>query len=459
MQSIAVGESGITYDALWPATQNAKAINGILTCGFDFNHCFSKPANIPQAAAAFSSRFVCNIYVLNTPRINLSSTPEQAKAGNSWISDFLTPVCTVRCDSPTTATTARVGASVIRQWDDPLEALAWMSKTFWPDKGRWIGFLSYDLGSLFEKLPARAVDDLGLPLFAFTYCRPAGDRPPGADVDYGSSDAELTSDFSRSQYESAVRRALEYIGAGDVFQVNLAQRFVAGLKLHPAEIYQRLVRQSPAKFGAYLGFEDFAIISNSPELFLRVTPDRRIVTRPIKGTRPMAAGMDTELRDSVKDQAELNMIVDLERNDLGRVCRVGSVEVIEPRVIEAHPTVYHGVATVAGELREDVSLVDLLRATFPGGSVTGAPKIRAMEIIDELEPVRRGPYCGAIGYFDGNGRIELSVAIRTMVAKAGRIYIPVGGGIVADSDPAAEYEETLVKARAMFGAVGIAAAS
>lgn len=171
-----------------------------------------------------------------------------------------------------------------------------MSKTFWPDEGRWIGFISYDLGRLFEKLPARAVDDLGLPLFVFTYCRPAGDRPPGADADYGSNEAELTSDFSRSQYESAVRRALKYIRAGDVFQVNLAQRFVTGLKLHPAEIYQRLVQRSPAAFGAYLGYEDFAIISNSPELFLRVTPDRRIVTRPIKGTRPMAAGMEAILR-------------------------------------------------------------------------------------------------------------------------------------------------------------------
>ena len=400
-------------------------------------------------------RYFCKIRALRVPRINLSSTPEQGKAANPWITGFLTPVCTIRCDSPGMPTMARVGGSIIRQWDDPLEALGWMSKTFWPDEGRWIGFISYDLGRLFEKIPALAKDDLGLPMFVFTYCRPTGDRPPGADVDYGASDAELTSDFSRGQYESAVRRVLEYIRAGDVFQVNLAQRFVAGLKLHPAEIYQRLVQRSPARFGAYLGFEDFAIISNSPELFLRVTPDRRVVTRPIKGTRPMEEGMEAILRDSVKDQAELNMIVDLERNDLGRVCRVGSVEVAERRRIEAHPTVYHGVATVRGELREDVSFVDLLRATFPGGSVTGAPKIRAMEIIDELEPVRRGPYCGAIGYLDGKGNVELSVAIRTMVAKGGRIYIPVGGGIVADSDPGAEFEETLVKARAMFGAAGI----
>jgi para-aminobenzoate synthetase component 1 len=165
--------------------------------------------------------------------------------------------------------------------------------------------------------------------------------------------------------------------------------------------------------------------------------------------------MEAELLDSLKDAAELNMIVDLERNDLGRICRIGTVKVTQPRTIEAHPTVYHGVATVEGVLPENVSFVDLLRATFPGGSVTGAPKIRAMQIIEELEPVRRGPYCGAIGYLDSDGTIEFNVAIRTMIATAGQIHVPVGGGIVADSDPAAEYDETLVKARAMFDALGL----
>jgi para-aminobenzoate synthetase component 1 len=348
-----------------------------------------------------------------------------------------------------------VGQSVIRQWDDPLEALGWMSKTFWPGEGRWIGYLSYELGRLFEKLPGRAVDDLGLPLFVFAYCRPAHDRPGGADPEYGLSNDPLLSNFTRKKYESAVRRVLKFIGDGDVFQVNLSQRFSVGLKTHPAEIYRQLMRQSPAVYGAYLGFEDFAIISNSPELFLRVTPDRRIVTRPIKGTRPFEEGMERDLRESAKDQAELNMIVDLERNDLGRICRTGTVEVAEARAIEAHSTVYQGVATIRGDLREDVGLADILRATFPSGSVTGAPKIRAMEILDELEGVARGPYCGAIGWFDSGGNMQFNVGIRTMVAKEGKIYIPVGGGIVADSDPAAEYEETLIKAKAMFSAVGI----
>jgi para-aminobenzoate synthetase component 1 len=165
--------------------------------------------------------------------------------------------------------------------------------------------------------------------------------------------------------------------------------------------------------------------------------------------------MEEQLRDSDKDQAELNMIIDLERNDLGRICKTGSVRVTQHRAIERHPTVYHGVATVEGVLRRGVGFVDLLRATFPGGSVTGAPKIRAMQIIDELEPVRRGPYCGAIGYLAADGSMQFNVAIRTMVSKDGLVHVPVGGGIVADSDPAAEYEETLVKARAMFAALGV----
>jgi anthranilate/para-aminobenzoate synthase component I len=165
--------------------------------------------------------------------------------------------------------------------------------------------------------------------------------------------------------------------------------------------------------------------------------------------------MEKELRESAKDQAELNMIVDLERNDLGRVCQIGSVKVTNPREIETHPTVYHGVATIEGQLRREVGLVELLRATFPGGSVTGAPKIRAMEIIEELEPVRRGPYCGAIGYISADGQMQFNIAIRTIVATGGKAYVSVGGGIVADSNPKDDYEEPLVKARALFDVLGV----
>jgi para-aminobenzoate synthetase component 1 len=254
-----------------------------------------------------------------------------------------------------------------------------------------------------------------------------------------------------------VSRVIQYIRAGDVFQVNLSQRFTTDLLSPAAAIYSRLLAHAPARYGGMLDFGDHALICNSPELFLRIRSnsagERTVVTRPIKGTRPLQPGMEAELRNSIKDQAELNMIVDLERNDLGRVCEIGTVKVVEPRVIERHPTVYHGAATVQGIVRPGVSLVDLLRATFPGGSVTGAPKIRAMEIIEELEPVRRGPYCGAIGYLASDGTIEFNVAIRTMIVKDTRIHIPVGGGIVADSDPAAEYDETLVKAAAMLAAL------
>ncbi len=179
-----------------------------------------------------------------------------------------------------------------------------------------------------------------------------------------------------------------------------------------------------------------------------------MITRPIKGTRPLAPGMEDELRRSIKDQAELHMIIDLERNDLGRVCETGSVRVTQPRVIEAHPTVYHGVASVEGVLRREIDLPALLKATFPGGSITGAPKIRAMQIIDELEPVARGPYCGAVGTISA-GRIELNVAIRTMVIQRGTAHLSVGGGIVADSSPAPEYDETLTKARAMLAGLGV----
>jgi para-aminobenzoate synthetase component 1 len=389
----------------------------------------------------------------------------------------------LRCDGRTLVTTLSDHRGEQSRWAEPLAALAWLGEQCGapvveggpPFKGGWIGYLSYDLGRLFEKLPSVAKDDPRLPLFAFTYHDHVVARGPegawsariGAGdgqamrvvPEYGRTPGPPVSDFTRDQYEAAVRRAIEYIGAGDVFQVNLSQRFCAGLPGAPRQVYEGLRQRFPAWFGAYLDFGDHALIGNSPELFLRVTPrggdgPRQILTRPIKGTRRRGPGLDDELRRSAKDAAELNMIVDLERNDLGRICRIGSVRVTEPRVIEAHPTVYHGAATIEGELRAEVGFVEILRATFPGGSVTGAPKIRAMEIIEELEPARRGPYCGAIGYISADGHVQFNVAIRTMIALGDRVYFSVGGGIVADSEPAAEYEETIVKARAMLAALG-----
>ena len=378
------------------------------------------------------------------------------------------------CDADGRCVELRSAAGVQRRWDDPLAALDWMSRhvTGQADPGaRWVGHLSYDLGRLFESIPSIADDDLRLPLFAFTFhggARAAAEAAPTGSGAGGREDAgclseagsagQLTSTFGRAQYERAVGRVIDYIAAGDIYQVNLSQRFTVPLSESPAAVYRRLQRRFGARFGALLDYGSFALICNSPELFLRITPladGRRVLTRPIKGTRPRGTGMERALGESVKDQAELNMIVDLERNDLGRVCRIGSVRVVEPRTIETHPTVYHGVAGVEGVLRDEVGLVDLLRAVFPGGSITGAPKIRAMQIIEELEPTRRGPYCGAIGYLAADGSMQFNIAIRTMVAAGAKVHVAVGGGIVADSVPSEEYEETLVKARAMFAALGV----
>jgi para-aminobenzoate synthetase component I len=400
--------------------------------------------------------------------------------GARWNCQPGEPAMALECDGGTGVAQLRDRGGVVRTWAEPLAALDWMAGYFreiGAADARWIGYLSYDLGRWFEKLPARTVDDLRLPLFAFTLHLPGEPDPAwkgsrdktqfsttrDATLSSREPQPSLTSNFSRDAYIAAVERARAYIAAGDVFQVNLSQRFTAPLTEAAAQIYERLCAHSPALYGAYLDHGDYALICNSPELFLRVEREdgsdvprgRRVTTRPIKGTRASGDGMAQQLRDSEKDRAELNMIIDLERNDLGRVCEIGSVRVTQPRVVEAHPTVLHTAATIEGLLREDVTFVDLLRATFPGGSITGAPKIRAMEIIDQLEPHRRGPYCGAIGYLGGDGTIEFNIAIRTMIVRDGVVHIPVGGGIVADSDPAAEYEETLVKARAMFDALGV----
>ncbi len=270
----------------------------------------------------------------------------------------------------------------------------------------------------------------------------------------------LRSDSTPAQFRAMVRRALDYIAAGDVFQVNLAQRF-RGPRREPAwQIYERLREANPAAFAAMIDLgSDAAVASSSPELFLSLRAGV-VRTRPIKGTRPRTgdAAADArarrELQSSEKERAELTMIVDLERNDLGRVCRPGSIEVTDPGSLEAHPTVFHRAATVRGELRPECDALDLLRAAFPGGSISGAPKVRAMQIIRELERSARGPYCGAIGWIGLDGDLTLNLVIRTLVLPPGEVLVSVGGGIVADSDPHAEYAETLAKAEGMFRALG-----
>jgi para-aminobenzoate synthetase component 1 len=272
----------------------------------------------------------------------------------------------------------------------------------------------------------------------------------------GGSGIGLRSSFTHQGYLNAVNRVREYILAGDIFQANISQRFQAPLREEPYALYLRLRHRNPSPFAAYLGFGDLAVMSASPERFLLLEESRLVETRPIKGTRPRGLGpmhdaaLGRALAESEKDRAENVMIVDLLRNDLSRVCRPGTVRVPELFAIEHHPTVHHLVSTVLGELEPNVDAVDLLRATFPGGSITGAPKVRAMEIIAELEPTQRGVYCGSIGYLSSTGTMDTSIVIRTYLALRGQVYFQAGGGIVADSDPELEYRETLDKARGLI---------
>ena len=272
----------------------------------------------------------------------------------------------------------------------------------------------------------------------------------------------VQSNLKQSEFIAMVERAQRYIRAGDIYQVNLAQRFAAVVE-SGWKVYQKLSAFSPSPFSAYYDGGDFQLASSSPELFLRLSGSQ-IITRPIKGTRPRSsdptrdAQLTFELQTSPKEISELIMITDLLRNDLGRVCRYGSVHVPELLCLERYPQVQHLVSTVEGTLRDDETHFSAFAKCFPGGSITGAPKIRAMDIIDELEPVTRGPYTGSIGYLGFNRESQLSILIRTALCKNGMSYYHAGAGIVADSDPIAEYEETLAKAAGFFGALGRMAA-
>ena len=276
----------------------------------------------------------------------------------------------------------------------------------------------------------------------------------------GAEAIGLRSTFTHRGYLDAVARVREYIVAGDIFQANLSQRLQAPLGEPTFELYRRLRQRNPAAFAAYLDLGPLRVLSASPERFLRLDENgRHVETRPIKGTRPRGLGpmhdaaLGRALAESGKDRSENVMIVDLLRNDLSRVCRPGTVRVPELFALEQHPTVHHLVSTVVGELEPGADAVDLLRAAFPGGSITGAPKVRAMEIIAELESTRRGVYCGSIGYLSATGAMDTSIVIRTFLALRGQVYFQVGGGIVADSDPELEYRETLDKARALIQAL------
>jgi len=365
-----------------------------------------------------------------------------------------------------------------------------------PFIGGAVGCFGYDLCRFVERLPSRAKDDLGAPDCAFAFydvivaldhqqrrafisscgwpeteprkrlararqrleeTKARLENPAAFSAQsplHQAGPVSLECNFTREEYLEAVRRAKEYIAAGDIYQVNLSQRFSCPFPDSPLELYRSLRSINPAPFAGLLLGEDWALVSASPERFLQVRRDW-VETRPIKGTRPRGSTpaederLAAELLSSEKDRAENVMIVDLERNDLGKVCEYGTVRTTELWALEEYPTVFHLVSTVEGRLRKGRTALDCLRACFPGGSITGAPKVRAMEIIEELEPTKRGPYTGAMGYLCFTGDMDLNIIIRTFLVKDGAAHFQVGGGIVADSEPEAEYQETLDKGKAL----------
>ena len=392
-----------------------------------------------------------------------SATAHQDVGGRSfWAAEPLA-ILSVRGDS---IAIGRTRGGTEQFGGDPFEVLRdLLAEHTHLRNGAAVGYLGYALKRHIEELPDTVDSDLGIPDCAIAFYEELHEfdsRPLHPDPIRPSPITleGFTSTLSRHEYEAAVRRALDYIKAGDIYQVNLSQRLSAPCDEDPFDVYLRLRQVSPAPFAAFLRRPDFAVLSSSPERFLHYSPPgRRIETRPIKGTRPR--GSDTEndrllaaeLLDSAKDRAENVMIVDLLRNDLGRVAAIGSVNVEGLCELESFAGVHHLVSTIEAQLGQGRDVVDLLRAAFPGGSITGAPKIRAMEIIDELEPVERGIYTGAIGYIKFDGEMDLNVAIRTMLIKNDIASFSVGGGIVADSDPALEYEETMHKASGMIQAL------
>lgn len=358
------------------------------------------------------------------------------------------------------------------------------------NQGIALGYLSYELGTQIERIPRAKRDVLGLPDYWIAFYDAfgqinhgagdgmivkghgpllkqferklvrAGEAMPSPDRQDGAYIVDaLQPAWDQQRYENAFRRIRDYIVAGDIYQANLAHRFSAPFPGNAYALFARLTHASPAPFAAWLDCGGHRIISNSPECFLQVT-DGEAITCPIKGTRPRSADaaeddqLRRDLENSAKDSAEHVMIVDLERNDLGRVCRTGSIRVDGMKHVESFSRVHHLVSTVRGTLREDAGIEEILRATFPGGSITGAPKLRAMEIIAELEGEARGVYTGCIGVFGPGRDLNLSIAIRTAIVRDGEVHFHAGGGIVADSEARDEYNETFHKARAFMECLG-----
>ncbi|HHQ4693598.1 aminodeoxychorismate synthase component I [Aeromonas veronii] len=388
-----------------------------------------------------------------------------------------------RCE----VTSLRVGANISKHHEDPLALLAHTQQqllgelelcaTHLPFIGGALGLFGYDLGRRFERLPEQAAADIAVPdmavgIYDWALLRnvAAGDwqlvhwgdeaglanrlawleqqqaKPAPSFALQGS----WQSNMSRAEYGEKFARIQEYLAAGDCYQINLTQRFSAPYQGDEWQAYCLLATANKAPFSAFIRLPESALLSLSPERFL-LLDGRHIETKPIKGTRPrhpdpaIDRQVARELAQADKDRSENLMIVDLLRNDIGRVSRPGSVSVPHLFAVESFPAVHHLVSTIHGELDARWQGVDLLRACFPGGSITGAPKIRAMEIIEELEPQRRNAYCGSIGYLSQHGRMDTSICIRTLIAEAGRLHCWAGGGIIADSDADSEYQETYDK--------------
>lgn len=356
-----------------------------------------------------------------------------------------------------------------------------------PFVGGGIGYFSYDAGRTIESLPDTARKDIHIPevyfnfydnLIIFDHIKnktyisalgilDEGDRTidkileainTGKKVEYEEikqKETKFYSNFTKEEYIESVYKLRQYIRSGDVYIANMTQRFSCDSTEDSYEIYKNLRNINPAPFASFMKLEDFEVISSSPERFLKII-NNKAVTRPIKGTRPRGKDQiedeinKKELLNSEKDKSELLMIVDLERNDLSKVCKAGSVKVSELFKLESYSTVFHLVSTVEGELEDGISAVKCIRECFPGGSITGAPKIRAMEIIEELEALRRNIYTGAIGYFDLRGNADFNIVIRTILKKGNKAYFGVGGGVTWESEEEAEYNETLDKAKALM---------
>jgi para-aminobenzoate synthetase component 1 len=370
-------------------------------------------------------------------------------------------------------------------------------KEEFPFIGGGVGYFSYDLSHQFEELPKTVKKDVDIPEMVMgfydgviivdhlknkKYISAIGfeknieeiikkleekivERQLKVDrekLKIGSmiKNKDITSNMNKEYYLESIQKLKEYIYSGDIYQVNFTQRFSCDFKGNSMKLYKNLRDINPAPFATYFDFNDGIIVSSSPERFIKLT-DGVMETRPMKGTRPRGKTpkedemLKQELVNSEKDRAELLMIVDLMRNDISRVAKTGSVEVTELFHLEEYATVLQMVATVKGRLRNDLTAVDIIKNTFPGGSITGAPKIRAMEIIDELEINERNIYTGSIGYIGFDGNMDLNIAIRTIILKDEKAYFQVGGGIVWDSDPNEEYEESLVKGRALVKALNI----